>query len=186
MNHQASIQTIPTRTSQWMRGNDLLPVLIPVRRRPVILPSHQPSFFRPFAWSPREDDSCGLAVRFTHCLFSSPDLMVSNHKIWSGAIASASLSSTLQADVSIERQFSHIFPAHPRSLARCLSRALRHSSFCFGCAALRVWVSKEKISLRLRPLAGRDFYLRSLRRKTRLRPWERGTLASLRARVSRR
>ena len=37
----------------------------------------------------------------------------------------------LQACVSIERQFSGIFPAHLRSLARCLSRARRHSAFCF-------------------------------------------------------
>jgi Single-strand binding protein family len=29
--------------------------------------------------------------------------------------------------------------------------------FCFGCAALRVWVSKQKISLRLRPLRGEIF-----------------------------
>ena len=123
MSHQASIQTIPARTSQWMRGNGLLPVLVPVARRPVISPSHQSSFFRPFAWSPREDHSCGLAVRFTHCLLSLRDLMASNHEVWSGVIASASSTGTVQADVSIERQFSSIFPAHPRSLARCFSRA---------------------------------------------------------------
>ncbi len=32
----------------------------------------------------------------------------------------------LQSCVSIERQFSRIFPAHLQSLARCLSRARRH------------------------------------------------------------
>ncbi len=80
----------------------------------------------------------------------------------------------LQTDVSIVRHFSRIFPAHPRSLARCLSRARRHSAFCFGYAALRVWVSKEKISLRLRPWRAR-FFLRSLRRKHAFGTWERGT-----------
>ncbi len=43
---------------------------------------------------------------------------------------------------------------------------------------------QTKISLRLWPLRG-EIFLRSLLRKTRLRPWERGTLASLRAGVSR-
>ncbi len=72
------------------------------------------------------------------------------------------------------------------------------SMFCFGCAALRVWVSKEKISLRLRPF-GRDFFF-GASQKAHLGTWERGTLpphhtqivcwgprdlASLRARVSR-
>lgn len=128
MSHQASTQTIPARTSQWMRGYGLLLVLIPVGCRPVVSPSHQSSFLRPLASFPREDDSRGLAVRFTHRLLSLLELVVSNHKIWSGAIASASSTGILQADVSIERQFSRIFPAHPRSLARCLSRARRRGT----------------------------------------------------------
>jgi len=35
---------------------------------------------------------------------------------------------TLQKAVSIAPQFSRIFPTFPRSLARCLSRALRHGA----------------------------------------------------------
>jgi hypothetical protein len=86
----------------------------------------------------------------------------------------------LQRGVFIERRFSRISPAYPRSLARCFSRARRHSAFCFTLTgALRVWVSKEKISgatnARLWPSKRARFFLRSLRRKTRLRPWERGT-----------
>ena len=93
----------------------------------------------------------------------------------------------------------HIFPAHSRSLARCLSRALRHVDVLLHpMGALRVWVSKQKISLRLRPSAtparndrmpgtpvhGRDFFFGASTEST-SRPWERGTLASLRAGVSR-
>ena len=78
------------------------------------------------------------------------------------------------------------FPCLPLGHSlRCLSRAPRHSTFCFGCAALRVWVSKQKISLRLRPKVWARFFLRSLHRKTRLRHLGAGHLASLRAGVSR-
>lgn len=90
----------------------------------------------------------------------------------------------LQTGVSGERQFSRIFPVHPRSLASVLSprpsalgvllRLCRPSGLGF----------QRKISLRLRPLRAR-FCLRSLRRKTRLRRLGAGHLASLRAGVSR-
>ena len=85
-----------------------------------------------------------------------------------------------QQCVSIERRFSRIFPAHLRSLARCWSRARRR--FDVLLQALRVWVSNNKFPAqrtRWKFLAGPSTESTS-------RPWERGTLASLRARVSRR
>jgi len=128
VSHRAPIQTILTRTSQLTRRDGLLRVLDLVERRPVISPSQQPSFFRPFSWLPSENDSRGRAVPFTHCLLLQPVLMASSHKVESGVIAPAPSIGALQTDVSIERQFSRIFPAHPRSLARCLSRARRHGT----------------------------------------------------------
>ena len=86
----------------------------------------------------------------------------------------------LQTSVSIERRFSRIFPAHLRSLARCWSRARRR--FDVLLQAFRVWVSNNKFPAqrtRWKFLAGPSTESTS-------RPWERGTLASLRARVSRR
>jgi hypothetical protein len=56
---------------------------------------------------------------------------------------------------------------------RCFSRALRTSMFCFGCAALWVWVSKKKIFLRLRS-CGQDFPFGASTEST-SRPWERDT-----------
>jgi hypothetical protein len=50
-----------------------------------------------------------------------------------GCEAYASLSRDRQTDVSLERHLSRIFPCLTRSLARCLSRALRH-----GTALLRL------------------------------------------------
>ena len=123
MSHRAPIQTILARASQFTRGDGPLLAPDPVERTPAIPPSHQPHFFRPFAWLPREDDSRGLAVRFTHRLLLQPFLVASSHKVGSGVIAPATSTCALQTDVSIERQFSRIFPAHPRSLARCLSHA---------------------------------------------------------------
>ncbi len=39
---------------------------------------------------------------------------------------------TLQHIVCAESHCSRIYPAHPRSLARCFSRARRHLAFCFA------------------------------------------------------
>jgi hypothetical protein len=50
-----------------------------------------------------------------------------------GCESYASLSRHLKTDISVERHLSRIFPCLTRSLARCLSRALRH-----GTALLRL------------------------------------------------
>ncbi len=93
----------------------------------------------------------------------------------------------LQACVSIERQFSRIFPAHLRSLARCFSRARRHVDVLLRSPRRTPFGSgfpKKKSPCGCGP-CGRDFFFGASTEST-SRPWERGTLASLRARVSRR
>jgi hypothetical protein len=102
-----------------------------------------------------------------------------------GGSAAASLrsrppASTLQMIVAVGRQFSCIFPAHPRSLASVLNprpAARRVSaSHCVrpvGFGFQKIFVQRTQ----------KDFP--NLPKKAPLGTWERGTLASLRARVSR-
>ncbi len=78
-----------------------------------------------------------------------------------------------------ERHSSGFFPALPRSLARCCSRARRR--FDVLLQALRVWVSNNKF---LAQRARSEISCRSLRRKH-ISALGAGHLASLRARVSR-
>jgi hypothetical protein len=177
VSHRAPIQTILTGTSQLMRGDGLLRVLGPVERTPDVSPLHRSSFFSSLASWQADYDAASLTVRFTHALLLQPVLVGSSYKVWSGVIASASSTGALQTDVSIERQFSRIFPAHPRSLARCLSRALRHGT------ALLFRLSENLFSKS--PHRTRTKKILRTFRKCAVWPWERGTLASLRARVSR-
>jgi len=120
-----------------------------------------------------DDDAKHWNVRFTHSLLLQP-----------GARQATGYGSTavwfdrhpyigaLQTGVSIERQFSRIFPAHPRSLASVLipRPAARRCSASFATAnALLVWVSKQKPpaqqSARLTARGAGEVFLRSLRRK---------------------
>jgi len=86
---------------------------------------------------------------------------------------------TLQTIVAAERQFSRTFPAHPRSLASVLFPRP---------AARRVSASAAppfgfRLSKNLCATSAKRFFEPSEKDAT--WPWERGTLASLRARVSR-
>jgi len=166
-------------------------------------------------------ERCEAMKRAAHPQSTFAAGIVASDRIWLRCclIASASLyMDALQTRISIERHFSRLFPAFPRSLASVLiprpitprhnghaagTPILRHSPFCFGYAAIRVWVSKQKPPAQQArgcgPKYGRDFSSEPPQ-KARLRPWERGTLppqhaqnlcrgprdlASLRARVSR-
>ena len=83
------------------------------------------------------------------------------------------------AEISVQAPFLRFFPALPRSLARCWSRARRR--FDVLLQALRVWVSSNKF---LAQRARSEISCRSLRRKH-ISALGAGHLASLRARVSR-
>jgi hypothetical protein len=118
--HRAYIQTILVRTPQRTSDDD--PLLVPHHsvRRQVVSPSRPSPLLRPFAPRQAKNNTGSVAVRFTHSPLLQPDLAASDHRLCVGAVASASSNGHLQADVSIERQFSRIFPAHPRSLASVL------------------------------------------------------------------
>ncbi len=185
MSEPVRVRTIQTRTFRPCRGADLFPALVDPELERCSPPSTPSLHDRLFAWHSAEDDADHRRAGVAHSLLLQPDRWdATGYSSTAAWLRRRPYTDALQKGVSRKRHLSRIFPAHPRSLARCLSRALRHSAFCFGCAALRVWVSKEKISLRLRPLRAR-FFLRSLRRKTRLRHLGAGHLPSLRARVSR-
>ena len=119
MRPQASIQTILAHSAQRTGGEGLLLVPDHPVRRLVISPPRQSPPLRPFAWRQAARDG-SLAVRSTHSLLLQPDSVASDQRVCVRAVASSSLHGRLQADVSIERQFSRIFPAHPRSLASVL------------------------------------------------------------------
>jgi hypothetical protein len=118
--HRAYIRTIPVRIPQRTSADD--PLLVPDHsvRRLVVSPSTPSSFLWLLVRGQNNEDSGSLAGRFTHSLLLQLDSAASNHKVRVSLVASASLNGRLQADVSIERQFSRIFPAHPRSLASVL------------------------------------------------------------------
>ena len=120
MKHRAHIQTILAHTT-LRTGSDGL-FLFPdhwvrILRLSLIAPK---PFLRPSAQRQTNDGGDSLAVWFTHSPLLQPDSVATNPRVCVGAVASAFSTGTLQADVSIERQFSSIFPAHPRSLASVL------------------------------------------------------------------
>jgi hypothetical protein len=177
---QARTRAMLVRASPRMRRGRSNPALADPSMGPRNWPSIPPPRYRPLAWRDAEDDANNWNVRSTHSLLLQPEAWqatgYSSTAVW---VHRHPYIGAFRTGVSIERQFSRIFPAPPRSLARCLSRALRHG------AAL----------LRLRPPAGFGFQkilcAKNAKRfskpseKDAAWPWERGTLASLRARVSR-
>ena len=131
---------------------------------PTLEPCSSPSTPAPrcrsFAWHGTEDDADHRRTWFIHSLLLQPDT-------WRAA-ANSSLAARsqrrpcgdgLQQSVSVECHLSRIFPAHPRSLARCLSRARRHSPFCFALRApFGSGFPKKKSPFGCGPKYGRDFF----------------------------
>ena len=180
MSRRLRVGAMLVRASQRVRTGRSIPALADSSRRWCNRPSTPSPLYRSLAWRNTEDDAKNWNVRSTHSLLLQPEAWQTTGygptAVWSKRHPSIGAS---QTDVSIEHQFSRIFPAHPRSLARCLSRALRHG------ASL----------LRLRRPAGFGFQkilcatnakrFSKPSEKDAAWPWERGTLASLRAGVSR-
>lgn len=93
------------------------------------LPARRAPKDRFLPWLDANDDENDRSKRFAHSLLSRPDLVAGGQKpLLSGCIGGLDAMETLQTGVSVKRHFSRIFPASPRSLARCLSRARRHGA----------------------------------------------------------
>jgi hypothetical protein len=180
VSRQVRTRAMLARTSQQVRAGGSIPALADPSRRMCNWSSITSHRYRPIARRDAENDAKHWNARSTRSLLLQPEAWQTTGY---GSVATwldrHPYIGALQTSVYLERQFSRIFPAHPRSLARCLSRARRHG------ASL----------LRLRRPA--DFGFQKILCATNAKrfsepsekdaawPWERGTLASLRARVSR-
>jgi len=98
-------------------------------QEPYSSPSTPSPEHRSFAWQDIKDDANLRRAWLPHSLPLQPEAWPAAAN---GSVATRSqrrpCGDGLQQSVSIERHLSRIFPAHPRSLAQCLSRALRHGT----------------------------------------------------------
>ena len=124
MSRQVRTRAVLARTSQRVPGDSSIPALANPSRRLRNWPSIPPPKYRPIARRDAENEA-------KHWYARSPRSLLLQPETWqtTGYGSTAAWShrhpyiGTLQTNVSLERQFSRIFPAHPRSLARRFSRA---------------------------------------------------------------
>jgi hypothetical protein len=181
VSRQLRTRAMPARASQRVCGDWSFPAHADPSQNLCNEPSIPSSQLRLFAWRDAESDERHWNVRSTRSLLFQPEAWQTtgygSPAAWQHRHPYIG---ALQTSVYLERQFSRIFPAHPRSLASVLiprpaarrvsaSHSVRPAGFGFQkilCAtnAKRFSESSEKDAAW---------------------PWERGTLASLRARVSR-
>jgi hypothetical protein len=185
VSQRAHIGTTLPRTSQPRRGAWLLLALAASELEPWSSPSIPTPKGRFFAWRGAENDVGHRKLWSTHSLllqsvqwqatrYSSPAVRLHRHPEHRRFLQS----------VSIEHHLSRIFPAHPRSLASvliprpsALDVLLRfHRPAGFGFQKIFSAISAKNAE-------GKDFP--NLPKKHAFGTRERGTLASLRARVSR-
>jgi hypothetical protein len=180
VSRQVRPRAMLVRASQRVRGGGSFPALADPSRRPCNWPSIPSPQLRHFAWLDAEDDAKHWNVWFTRSPLLQPETwQATGYGSTAVQLHRHPYIGALQTSVSIERQFSRIFPAHPRSLASVLNPRP---------AARRVSASASppcgfRLSKNLCATNGKRFSEPS--EKDAAWPWERGTLASLRARVSR-
>ena len=182
------------RISQRMRGGGSFPALAGTSLGSSNWSSIPTPQYRPFAWRDAENDARHWKVWFTHSPLLQPEQgQATDHVSTAVWLHRHPYRGAFQTGVSIERQFSCIFPAHPRSLASVLipRPAARRASALHGPERQQGNARRGSGPCTLRVSAFRKS-LRNERkkifrtfRKSTAWPWERGTLASLRARVSR-
>ena len=180
MSGQVCLRVMLARASQRVCGGGSFPALADASLGSRNWPSIPSPRLRPFAWRDAEDDAKHWNVRSTRFLLLQPEAwQTTGHGSTAMWLHQHPYIGALQTSVYLERQFSRIFPAHPRSLARCLSRARRHGASLlwlrhpagFGFQKILCAANAKRFS--------------EPSEKDAAWPWERGTLASLRARVSR-
>ena len=178
--------TVPT-LSVWKKGNlDLRPTRIRSLRRPRNSAFHVVARRRDLSSSAVTNDAEDLEVLFTHLLLVQAAWRVrESRRLRCAACKSgATLSRHLQPGVSVKRHLSRICPCLTRSLARCLSRALRQLRGSASHYVRPAGFGFQKIfSANLRTERGRKDFP-NLPKKRRLALGA-GHLTSLRARVSR-
>jgi hypothetical protein len=181
VSRQVRVRAMLVRTFPRVRGNGSFPALAGAALGSRNWPSIPSSQYRLFAWLDAEDDAKHWNMWSTRSLllqpetwqttgYGSPGIWLDRHP-YIGAH---------QTSVSTERQFSRIFPAHPRSLASVLIPRAAARRVSASHSVRPVGFGFQKI---LCATNAKRFSEPS--EKDAAWPWERGTLASLRARVSR-
>jgi hypothetical protein len=127
------------------------------------------------------DRRCGVEDGVVHPLsaFVASKSSHRQKKSFCYLVALASSTGALRRDVFIERHLSRIFPAYPRSLASVLIPRPAALAVLLRCAPFGFRLSESLFGKS--PHRTRTKRFSEPSEKARLRPWERGTLASLRA-----
>ena len=124
MTRQMRTRAMLARTSQRVRGDRSIPAFASPSQRLRDWPSIPSPQCRPIARRDAENNAKHWNTRSTRSLLLQPEAWQTtgygSTAVWSHRHPYIV---ALQTNVSIERQFSCIFPAHPRSLARRFSRA---------------------------------------------------------------
>ncbi len=124
MSRQARTRAMLVRASQRMRGGRSIPALADPSRKLRNWPLVPSPRYRPLSWRHVEDDAKHWNVRSAHSLLLQPEAwQATGYGSTAVGLHRHPFIGAIQIGVSIERQFSRIFPAHPRSLARRFSRA---------------------------------------------------------------
>lgn len=176
MNQHAHMRTILPRTSQSRRAGGLLAPTAPTLELRSSPTASSPGD-RIFAWRDSEDDAMPLEEHGspTFCFWSrghgQQQRIVPLLSCCDGVV----MQMPFRKNVSVESHLSRIFPAHSRSLARCLSRALRHVD-----VLLRPYGRPVGLGFQIKNLpsatapGGPRFFFGAAAEST-SRPWERGT-----------
>jgi hypothetical protein len=115
------VRVMLARISQRIRGAESIPALADPSRRRCNWPSISSPQCRALAWRDTEDDAKRWDVWFTRSLLVQPEAwQATGHGSTGVQLHRHPYIGAFQAGVSVERQFSCIFPAHPRSLASVL------------------------------------------------------------------
>jgi hypothetical protein len=180
VSRQVRTRAMLARTFQRVRGDRSILALADPSRRLSNWPSIPSSQLRLFAWRNVEDDARHWNGRSTRSLLLQPEAWsATDHGSTAVWLHRHPCIGALQPSVCIESHCSRICPAHPRSLARCFSRARRHLAFCFVLRRPPVSAFRKSLLQRTQKI------FRTFRKRHACGTWERGTLASLRARVTR-
>ena len=121
MSGQVRTRAMLARTSQRARSDRSIPALANPSRRLRNWPSIPSTQCRPFAWRNTDDDAKHWNTRFTRSLLLQPEAwQTTGHGSTAVWLHRHPYIGALQTGIPVERQFSRIFPAHPRSLASVL------------------------------------------------------------------
>jgi hypothetical protein len=176
MSQKAHIHTILARASQPHKGAGILALAAP-ELEPHNSPSTPSPVGRFLAWQGTEDDGERTA-RFSHSLLLQPGC-------WPRTMSSSTTvrlhqhperHRVLQAGVSVMRQFSCIFPAHPRSLASVLlpRPAARRCSASHFVRPAGLGFQRKNLAAALAQSTG-EIFCSEPPQKAHLGTWERGT-----------